>query len=96
MRAITAATIGLIVGCVAGSAAFIAAQQDPPTDTPSEPGWGQTGNASDDCVGAQQWHLRQALDYSQQEDQDYHLKAAQAASQLTDCSGWAEAATTDA
>jgi len=47
---------------------------------------------SGDCHEAQAFHLRAAMDYSQVRDQDYHLKAAQAAAGLEDlnetCGDW--------
>ena len=59
---------------------------------------GQSDNPDNTCYEARTWHLRQALRYSQSQDQDYHLKAAEAADELvTGCSGWnTDAHTTDA
>lgn len=50
---------------------------------------GQSDNPDDSCYEARAWHLHQALRYSQAPDQDYHLKAAEAAEELaTGCQGW--------
>jgi hypothetical protein len=46
-----------------------------------------------ECVAAQTWHLQQAMKVSITTEQDYHLKAAQAAKDLSTmggspCAGW--------
>jgi len=68
----------ILVGLLIVGAASLAAQ-------------GQSDNPDDSCYEARQWHLHQALRYSQANNQDYHLKAAQAADELaTGCEGWQE------
>lgn len=46
-----------------------------------------------ECHAAKNWHLREALRYSERDTQDYHLGAAEAASLMetssgASCTGW--------
>lgn len=50
-------------------------------------------NGNPECKEARLWHLGEALKWSLQDDQAYHLGAAKAASELeaitgADCGGW--------
>lgn len=57
----------------------------------------QTDGPPGPCQQAATWHLHQAMRFSQHDDQDFHLGAAQAAGQLAalgdDCNGWEQDAT---
>lgn len=43
--------------------------------------------ANADCVAAQTWHLQQAMKVNLQNEQEYHLGAAEAADQLSNMGG---------